>query len=231
MCDIVNLVSENRTCLIMQNNSSKILIVDDNDDVLIAARLLLNIYFSNSRKNPHSFRISEPGILWVIFLDMNFSKDTTGGEEGFFCWKKYEYDPHNCILITAYGDVEKVKAIKKGDWLITKPCRMRSFWQHFLCYETTGFAFEIEKLRQQQSFKNTTINIPESGRYISCNSKSIFYHKKSCRYYANIWYWGNGTGKELVAHAVHISPKEGWSFVNSGPWFNQPVFGKRYSAM
>jgi DNA-binding NtrC family response regulator len=96
----------------MQNNTSKILLVDDNEDVLLAARLLLKPYASilTTEKNPALL----PAYLAqesydVIFLDMNFSKDTTGGEEGFFWLKEIlKLDPSAIvILITLMAMLKK----------------------------------------------------------------------------------------------------------------------------
>ncbi len=155
-------MSGNEQRLIMQNNSSKILIVDDNEDVLIAARLLLKPYTSvTTEKNPALL----PGYLNqesydVIFLDMNFSKDTTGGEEGFFWLKEIlKYDPSAIvILITAYGDVEKaVKAIKEGAIdFITKPWQNEKFLATFFsAMKLRASRLELEKLRLQQSLLRT----------------------------------------------------------------------------
>jgi DNA-binding NtrC family response regulator len=213
MCDIVNLVSENEHVLIMQNNSSKILIVDDNEDVLIAARLLLKPYTSvTAEKNPTLL----PGYLNresydVIFLDMNFSKDTTGGEEGFFWLKEIlKYDPSTIvILITAYGDVEKaVKAIKEGATdFITKPWQNEKFLATFFsAMKLRASHLEIEKLRQQQSLLRTDYdkhfqNLVGTSPAIQ---KVFSIIKKVAVTDANILILGeNGTGKELVAHAVH----------------------------
>ena len=53
----------------------------------------------------------------VIFLDMNFTKDMTSGQEGLQWLKEIiKIDPLAVvILITAYGDIETaVRAVKEG---------------------------------------------------------------------------------------------------------------------
>ena len=64
----------------------KILIVDDDEDVLMAGRLFLkqHVEMVQTEKNPELI----PDLLKnenydVILLDMNFTKDTTTGKEGF----------------------------------------------------------------------------------------------------------------------------------------------------
>jgi DNA-binding NtrC family response regulator len=198
----------------MQNNTNKILIVDDNEDVLLAARLLLKPYASilTTEKNPALL----PGYLAqeqydVIFLDMNFSKDTTGGEEGFYWLKEIlKYEPSAIvILITAYGDVEKaVKAIKEGATdFITKPWQNEKFLATFFsAMKLRASHLEIEKLRLQQSQLRTDYNnnfheLVGTSHVIKKVFSTI---KKVAATEANILILGeNGTGKELVAHAIH----------------------------
>lgn len=198
----------------MQNNTSKILIVDDNEDVLLAARLLLKPYASilSTEKNPALL----PGYLVqeqydVIFLDMNFSKDTTGGEEGFYWLKEIlKLDPSAIvILITAYGDVEKaVKAIKEGATdFITKPWQNEKFLATFFsAMKLRVSQLELEKLKLQQSQLRTDYN-NKFHDLLGTSSviKKVFSTiKKVAATDANILILGeNGTGKELVAHAIH----------------------------
>jgi DNA-binding NtrC family response regulator len=81
----------------------KILIVDDDEDVLFAARLLLKKYTEivHSEKDPQSI----PSLLKnesydVILLDMNFTKDSTSGYEGFHWLNKIlELDPSAVVIL------------------------------------------------------------------------------------------------------------------------------------
>jgi DNA-binding NtrC family response regulator len=104
----------------MDKINAKILIVDDDQDVLLAARLFLKQHFTivHTEKDPENI----PGVLAnenydVILLDMNFSKDSTSGKEGFH-WLNVilEIDPAAVVIfITGYGDIElAVQGIKEG---------------------------------------------------------------------------------------------------------------------
>ena len=95
----------------MTNKRGKILIIDDDEDILQAARLLLKQHVAqvHTEKKPDTI----PSLLKnesydVIFLDMNFAKGATSGQEGFDWLNKIlEIDPSSVVvLITAFGDVE-----------------------------------------------------------------------------------------------------------------------------
>ncbi|MFM7857938.1 MAG: sigma-54-dependent Fis family transcriptional regulator, partial [Flammeovirgaceae bacterium] len=60
--------------------------VDDDEDVLLAAKMLLkkNNHQVIIEKNPNKIPFLLNNDQYdVILLDMNFSKDTTSGKEGF----------------------------------------------------------------------------------------------------------------------------------------------------
>ena len=98
----------------------KILVVDDDEDVLQAARLFLkqHVELVHTEKNPQKLPTLIKNVSYdVILLDMNFTRDVTGGEEGFYWLNKiFAADPTAVvILITAFGDVDMaVRAIKEG---------------------------------------------------------------------------------------------------------------------
>ena len=98
----------------------KILIVDDNEDLLKAAKIFLKRHFAqvDTETNPDLLPILTHNENYdVILLDMNFTKDVSSGQEGFYWLDRIlELDPSAVVvLITAYGDVNlAVKAIKEG---------------------------------------------------------------------------------------------------------------------
>ncbi len=147
----------------------------------------------------------------VIFLDMNFTRDVTSGEEGFYYLKRIKaIDPSiEVILITAYGDVElAVKAIKEGaaDFII-KP------WQNEKLLATLSTAVNLNKAKNKiktlQSQKEQLIeNINKPFYNLLGNSESIKEVintiKKISKTDVNVLITGeNGTGKELVFRAIH----------------------------
>lgn len=220
-----------------------VLIVDDNEDILISVKLLLKPYVSViiTEKDPGKIpSILEENVIDVIFLDMNYSKDTTSGQEGFHWLKEIlKIDPYAVvILITAYGDVETaIKAIKEGATdFVLKP------WQNEKLLATFNSAlklresrYELEKMRSKQSFLNQSSSSGLNDILgISEPMQKVFNTiKKVADTDANILILGeNGTGKELVARAIHQNSKRANEiFVNvdigslSNSLFESELFG------
>jgi len=196
------------------NEGGKILMIDDDEDVLLAAKMLLKK--SNHQviieKNPNKipFLLNNDSYD-VILLDMNFSKDTTSGKEGFEWLKQIkERDPDAVvIMITAFGDVEMaVRALKEGATdFILKP------WQNEKLVATISTAIklkksynEVDKLRKAKQMLEEQISQPFRdiiGQSVAL--KEVFgLIDKVAKTDANVLILGeNGTGKELVARAIH----------------------------
>jgi two-component system response regulator HydG len=192
----------------------KILIVDDDEDVLLAAKMLLKKHALQVtiEKNPNKI----PFLLNndshdVILLDMNFSKDITSGKEGFYWLSQItERDPDAVvILITAFGDVEMaVKALKEGATdFVLKP------WQNEKLLATISAAIklkksynEVDKLKKARKQLQDDSNQPFKDILGDSDAiKKVFdIIDKVAQTDANVLILGeNGTGKELVARALH----------------------------
>lgn len=192
----------------------KILIIDDDEDVLLAAKMLLKKYASEViiEKNPKKIPfLLNDDVYDVILLDMNFSKDITSGKEGFYWLNQIlEKDPNAVvILITAFGDVEMaVKALKEGATdFVLKP------WQNEKLIATISTAAKLKKsYNEVDQLKQTKKALQEESnlRYKEIIGESPAMRNvydvidKVAGTDANILILGeNGTGKELVARAIH----------------------------
>jgi len=198
----------------MSKIEAKILIVDDDQDVLLAAKLFLKQHFSivHTEKNPENI----PAILKnesydLILLDMNFSRDATSGKEGFHWLNKIiEIDPLAVVIfITGYGDIElAVQGIKEGATnFILKPWDNKKLLGTITAnLKVRHNKEEIEDLRskqkvliasQDQAYGNLIGDSPAMTKVMTTVDKVA-------KTEANVLILGeNGTGKELIARAIH----------------------------
>ncbi len=198
----------------MIRKEGKILVVDDNEDILFAIKLLLkpHIELLHTTPNPEEIpHLMAKESYDVILLDMNFTKDAISGQEGFTWLEKIlSIDPKAVVVfITAYGDAEKaVRAIKSGATdFILKP------WQNEKLIATVSSALklkqsqqEVDTLKMKQQEISEVLDQP-FHEFIgnSEGMRSVFATiQKVAKTDANVLILGeNGTGKELVARALH----------------------------
>ncbi|MGE0588721.1 MAG: sigma-54-dependent transcriptional regulator [Cyclobacteriaceae bacterium] len=191
-----------------------ILIIDDDRDVLETARMFLKQEFSVVQIEEQPERI--PQLLQekdydVILLDMNFNKGINDGTEGFFWLEKIlAIDPNVVvILITAYGEVDlAVKAMKSGATdFVLKP------WKNQKLLGTILSALQLRKSRKELERAKSTQE--ELSRDIDTaftdfvgDSPAVDRVRELIERVAgtdaDVLILGeNGTGKELVARAIH----------------------------
>ncbi|MFD2514629.1 sigma-54-dependent transcriptional regulator [Pontibacter locisalis] len=187
--------------------NARVLVVDDETDVLFALKMLLKTEVKEvvTEKNPENLLgLLERQKFDVIFLDMNFKSALNTGNEGLY-WLRQILDKDkdtSVILITAYGDVElAVRSLKEGATdFIVKP------WHNDKLLETLHQTLEKrqEKIKggaTAATKKNTSTSILGQSDAI----KEVLYKiEKIAPTEANVLILGeNGTGKELVARALH----------------------------
>ncbi len=194
--------------------SAKVLIIDDDRDILETARMFLKQEFAlihiedTPEKIPALLKATEYD---VILLDMNFKKGVNDGEEGFYWLNQILKIDSNAvvILITAYGEVDiAVKAIKNGATdFVLKPWKNQKLMATILAaLQLRKSKKEVEKLKETQEKLSDDLN----NRYTDFIGESpaiARVHELIDRVAtadADVLILGeNGTGKELVARAIH----------------------------
>ena len=192
-----------------------ILIVDDDPDILTAGKLLLKRQFE------HIVTCNEPSEIPklmarfrfdAILLDMNFGPGESSGQQGF-SWldKILQIDPQAVvIMITAHGGVNvAVEAMKLGATdFVAKP------WQNEKLIATISSAVQLSQSRAETRELKTTNKAlikAASGTFeqqllgASPAMKQVqSMIEMTAPTDANVLILGeNGTGKELVARALH----------------------------
>ncbi len=202
---------------------SRILIADDQADVLEALRLLLKAegYVIDAVKSPGAaLKAIEQRDYALALIDLNYSRDTTSGQEGLDLLAKLQAaDPTlPVVVMTAWASVEiAVEAMRRGAKdFVTKPWenpRLVTILKNQieLCCAVRAYQ-RLEQENQILRGKGGPNLIAQSAamrpvlEMISRVGPSD----------ANILITGeNGTGKGLVAQALHaVSSRAGKPFIS-----------------
>ena len=225
-----------------------ILIVDDEEDILLTLRLFLKQHFSRvvTEHNPHliprMLRMHEPD---VILLDMNFRKGDASGRDGLMWLGKIMelYPQGNVIMITAYGDVNlAVEATKIGAVdFIEKPWRNEKLLTTInAIYKLSKSKKEVQTLQSKQRVLTQDIDQQHSDIIGDSPAMTRIFNtiNKVAKTDANVLILGeNGTGKELIARAIHRqSQRSGEVFINvdlgaiTESLFESELFGHKKGA-
>ncbi len=190
----------------MSLRHANILVIDDDLDVLTAVKMLLKHEVKEVviEKNPENLReqLSKKKFD-LLLLDMNFNSIIHTGNEGLFWLRKAKtLDPEMAvIMITAYGDIDlAVRSLKEGaSDFIVKP------WHNEKLVNNIK-----ETLKSKGNRPHTEGGAADSiiGKTLlgeSVQMTDIFIKiKKIAPTDANVLILGeNGTGKELIAQAIH----------------------------
>lgn len=187
----------------MHFKNASILVVDDDPDVLTAVRLLLRPQVREivTEKNPENIpALLRQQAFALILLDMNFKSALNTGNEGLYWLRKIKaLRPEAAVvMITAYGDIDlAIRSLKEGAFdFVVKP------WQNDKLLAVLAAA-----LAQTTGRRPATSAPVLTGGLLgeSAPMQDIFLKiQKVAPTDANILILGeNGTGKELVAQAIH----------------------------
>lgn len=220
----------------------KILVVDDRRDIVMSARIALE---------KHNFEVCEAYDIdrakiqikahqpQLVLLDMNYSRDTTSGEEGlsFLSWLSNSEFDIPVVVMTAWSNVAlAVEALRLGAGdFIEKPWKNQRLIQVVKRQlELSNLSYQNKRLRQQLQM--------ESGNFYQWRSECMLqlYREldRAAEVDVAVLITGeNGTGKSQLAKYIHEkSARSSQAFVSvnmggiSETLFESEMFGHKRGA-
>lgn len=210
-----------------KESAQKVLIVDDNPAVGKALHLLLDVHgiAAEIALTPQAAakRLEEDGSIALVVQDMNFSEDTTSGQEGkalFYTLRQVRPDIP-IILITAWTQLETaIELVKSGaaDY-VAKP------WDDLKLATTIKNLLELEDLQHQQRLQAQTLLADKARLLETANLCGLIYQSASMHALVSLAVkiarsdvavlitGANGSGKEKVAQIIQANSR-----VNTGPF-------------
>jgi DNA-binding NtrC family response regulator len=202
----------------LNRTAPNILVADDQPDVLAAARLLLKsegCEVTTASSPAEVLELLDSNEYDVLLLDLNYSRDTTSGQEGL------ELVPRvlaldstlPIIVMTAWGSIESaVEAIRRGarDY-IEKP------WDNDRLIATVRTQLDLVRavrkaqiLEAENEMLRTGDDVPELIAESKSMSPVLRLIEKVGPSDANVLITGEpGTGKEVVARWLHHRSQRG----------------------
>ena len=183
-----------------------ILIIDDDEAIRLSLGLLLKKagYVCDFAGNPDEALQKVRQYQYdLILMDMNYSRDTSGREGIELLMKTKIFQTETpVILITAWGSIElAVEGIKAGAYdFITKP------WNNLVLLQRIETALKLNSNFQEETKKGfDRSGIIGNNRTLNELLSTV---EKIAPTDAPVLILGeNGTGKELIARAIHNNSK------------------------
>ena len=202
----------------MNQPKATLLIADDDEDIRLALELLLSsenyqiIEAANAKDVIIKVSRHQPDL---ILLDMNFSRDTTSGQEGLDILSQLKSHNIPVILMTAWGSIElAVKGLKQGaSDFIEKP------WNKIKLLNNIEQQLSFSRIKEEHQGYRQLLAEAESKAWI-CHSNSMLAIEQLVKQIAptdaNVLILGeNGTGKSLLAERIHqLSSRQSSPFIS-----------------
>jgi len=201
----------------LNQSKATILIADDDEDIRLALALLLTaenyqIIEADCAKDAIIKAARHQPDL--ILLDMNFSRDTTSGQEGLDILSQLKSHNIPVILITAWGSVElAVKGLKQGaSDFIEKP------WNKIKLLNSIEQQLSFSRIKDEHQGYRQLLAEAENKAWV-CHSASMLAIEQLVKQIAptdaNVLILGeNGTGKSLLAERIHqLSSRQSSPFI------------------
>lgn len=200
----------------MNRKKATILVADDDDDIRLALEMLLVnegysvIEASNAKEVVIQSERQKPDL---VLLDMNFSRDTTSGQEGLDILNQLSSNNIPVLLMTAWGSIElAVKGLQQGARdFIEKP------WNKAKLLNSLEQQLNFSQIKQEHQAYREMLSVTSSKEYAGhdqarwiCKSDSMLAIEKLVTQIAptdaNVLILGeNGTGKSVLAERIHQS--------------------------
>lgn len=204
----------------------KILIVDDNPAVRDALSLLLELHGYQpltAENQKQALQIVSYQRIALVLQDMNFSADTTSGEEGkALFYQLREINPHlPIILITAWTHLEcAIELVKAGaaDY-ISKPWDDHKLLTNIQNLLSLGDAkaqnARLDRRDRERSAQNTDADLAGLVFASTAMQRIVDMALQLAKSDVSVLITGaNGTGKERIAQIIHAnSPLRDQPFV------------------
>ena len=196
----------------MNRTAPRILVADDQPDVLAAARLLLKgegCEIATAASPAEVLELLEADEYDVLMLDLNYTRDTTSGQEGLDLLPRVQALDSTLpiIVMTAWGSIDSaVEAIRRGarDY-IEKP------WDNDRLVAAVHTQLDLVRavrkariLEAENELLRTSGDVPELIAESKAMSPVLRLIEKVGPSDANVLITGEpGTGKEVVARWLH----------------------------